>query len=231
MATTSRAPSMARASGIALDIRGKAISVTRINVTGGNQAIVVQRGSNAVIDDVTVENASNEGITVTSLAFAVIINSRIRNNSGDGIGVSESSAARIGYNNDANGPAGPNEINNNGDRGIAVARSSAARITSNNIHDNATDGIVATRASQIDAAENILNNNGGSGISVTENSAAQLGEGTNALFDEPNTTTTNNAVNGIRCRLGASVDGIIGMLNGTAGQTDISASCPDSLVP
>src|SRR4030095_15991045 len=48
------------ATGTALDIRGKAISVTKITVTGGNNAIVVQRGSNAVIDDVTVENAASQ---------------------------------------------------------------------------------------------------------------------------------------------------------------------------
>jgi hypothetical protein len=218
-------------SGTTLDIRGKAISVTKLTVTGGSNGIQIQRGSNAVIDDVTVENSTGTGITVTSVAFAVIINSRVRNHDSNGISITENSDARIGFNTNANGTASPNEIHNNGSRGIIVFRSSSARITSNNIHDNADDGIAASRSSHVDASNNILNNNGGSGISISENSAAQLGEETSTLFALPNSTTTNNAVNGIRCRLGGSLDGIIGTLNGTLMQTDISANCPNSLVP
>src|SRR5215468_82253 len=44
------------ASGTALDIRGKAISVTCMIINGGNQGIVVQRGSTAVLDHNLVKN-------------------------------------------------------------------------------------------------------------------------------------------------------------------------------
>jgi len=218
-------------SGITLDIRGKAISVTNMIITGGNQGIVVQRGSNAVIDGNIVQNAANQGITVTSLAFAVITNNEVRNNGDDGIGITESSDARIGWNNNANGPAGPNDIHNNGNRGIVVSRSSTARITSNNIHNNTSDGIRVARGSQIDASTNTINGNGGDGIFVTENSALTSGGDTNTLFVAGNSTTINNTGNGIRCSAGGAVNGIIATINGTAGQTNIAGNCPNGLVP
>ena len=74
-------------SGTALDIRGKAISVTGMIITGGAQGIVVQRGANAVLDGNIVQNATAQGITVTSLAFAVIINNEVKSNGDDGIDI------------------------------------------------------------------------------------------------------------------------------------------------
>ncbi len=219
------------ASGTALDIRGKAISVTCMIITGGANGIVVQRGSNAVLDQNLVQSATNQGITVTSLAFAVITNNEVKSNADDGIAISESSDARIGYNNSANGPAGPNNIHNNGNRGIVVSRSSAARITSNNIHNNTSDGIRAARGAQIDASTNTIDGNGGDGIFVTENSALTAGGDTNTLFVAANSTTTNNTGYGIRCTAGGSLNGIIGSINGASGQTSVGGSCPNSLVP
>src|SRR5215471_16110625 len=60
-------------SGVALDIRGKAISVTCMVITG----IVVQRGANAVLDQNLVQNGGLGGIIVTSSAFAAITNNEI----------------------------------------------------------------------------------------------------------------------------------------------------------
>jgi hypothetical protein len=65
---------------------------------------------------------------------------------------------------------------------------------------------------------------------VTENSAAHLG-GDTGLFAAANSTTTNNTGFGIRCTQGGDLNGIIGSINGVAGQTSIADNCPNNLVP
>ncbi len=219
------------ASGTALDVRGKAISVTGMLITGGANGIVVQRGANAVIDGNVVRNATNTGITVTSLAFAVIINNVVNNNGADGIAITESSDARIGWNNSTNGPAAGNDIYNNGDRGILVSRSSAARITTNNIFKNFSHGISAAWGSHIDASNNQIDENSGDGIFVTENSSLQSGGETGIFALANGTNITNNTGFGIRCTAGGALNGLIGTLTGDMGPTSIDASCPNSLSP
>jgi len=216
-------------SGTALDIRGKAVSVSCMVITGGDNGIVVQRGANAVLDQNQVQNANGEGITVSSSAFAAITNNDIRGNEGAGIKVMENSSARIGWNSSQSGPAAPNDIFIN-DIGILVTGSSSARITSNTIHDNSSDGIRVAGGAQVDASKNAIDGNSGDGIFITENSALSSG-GDTGIFALPNSTTTNNIGFGIRCTAGGSLNGITGTLNGVMGQTSVAGNCPNNLVP
>ena len=214
------------ASGTALDIRGKGISVTCMIITGGNNngGIVVQRGSNAVLDQNIVQNVNGVGITVALSASGVITNNEIKNNALAGIQVIENSSARIGWNNSISGSAGPNDIHNNG-FGIWLLGASSASIVGNTIHNNLLEGIVVSRGAQADVSNNAIDGNGGSGIWVSGNSAVSL-TNTTGIFSGPgNTTTTNNHDFGMRCSAGGNVKGSIGTLNGVIGQTSIDSSC------
>jgi hypothetical protein len=48
------------------------------------------------------------------------------------------------------------------------------------------------------------------------------------LFEQPNTTTAPNGMFGIRCEIGAYVEGPLGSLKGSSGVKDMSdTSCID----
>ena len=62
----------------AIDIRGKAISIQGLTITGGSSGIEVQRGASAVIDNNTIDSSGGHGVVVNQLAFAVLTNNTIR---------------------------------------------------------------------------------------------------------------------------------------------------------
>lgn len=218
-----------------LDVRGKAILIQDFIITGGRRGIHVNRAANAVITNNLIQNTGGQGILIDQLAFAVITGNTIQNNLSHGIQVSENAIARIGFNSDMDAAAAPNIIQNNSGRGVWVSRTSSARIVGNIISGNSSggDGIQVSRLSQADIASNEINGNAGNGVFVTQNSGINLGEDSpTTFFDQPNTTTINNALNGIQCTLGAYVNGHLGnssQLNGSGGQLNIDASCPGTL--
>ncbi|MBK9673889.1 MAG: right-handed parallel beta-helix repeat-containing protein [Betaproteobacteria bacterium] len=219
----------------AFTVRGKGITIRNFTITGGPGAgIWVNRGSNAVITQNHIYAMGGNGITVNQLSFAVIRNNNIHDNAGDGIAISETSDSRIGFDQNYDTAASPNTIQGNGGRGITVSGSSKARIVGNTITGNVGDGIGVFRNAQADIAGNTLNSNGGSGVSVGFNGGVQLGEDNpSTFFDQPNITTAKNFDYGILCTLGAYVRGHLGNTNqidGALAQTNLSASCPNSLV-
>ena len=222
-----------------LNIRGKGIVVSGFTITGGLDGVQIDRGSNATIQNSTVQGAGRHGILIDQLSFAIITGNTIQNNlNGSGIVVSENSIARIGFNTDSDSSASPNTIQGNGKGGIVVSRTSSARIVGNNILSNAGGidvghGIQVIRQSQADIADNTINSNSGSAVYTAQNGGVNLGEDNpSTFFDDPNQTTSNNTGNGVRCDLGAYANGHLGstnQLNGTAGQLNINASCPGTL--
>jgi nitrous oxidase accessory protein len=230
------------ASGNTFDIRGKAISVQNLMITGGNNAVHVQRGASAVIHNNIIQNAGNRGILVSDLAFAVITANEIKNNLGDGILVLNSSTAHIGFNNTSD-PAQGNNIHDNVGRGIHIAEGSSARIYGNTISNNAADGILVGRLSQANLSSNTINSNANNGVNVTDNSYVQLGEDNPVDYTgQPNRTTINNANNGITCTGGGNIRGHLGpgtpgsqQLNGAVSQfgggstpNTFDGSCPNA---
>ncbi len=220
-------------------VRGKGIVIQNFVITEGGGGILVNRGSTAVVNNNNIYNTLY-GITIIELSHTVITYNTIQYNSHEGITVGENSTARIGFNFTSDLVARWNLIQNNGGRGIIVTRTSNARIIGNTISDNGSDGIGVFRLSQADIANNTINNNGtldgGHGINVGHNSGVQLGEDNpTTIFDQPNTTTVNNAGYGINCGLGAYVRGHLGsthQIMGSSGQTTNPwpGSCPQSLV-
>jgi parallel beta-helix repeat protein len=233
------------------NVRGKGIGISNLTISGGSNVIWVNRGSNVVIDNNTIQNGSSRGILVTNNSFAVITNNTIQNNTLDGIQIADTANAHIGFNLGSDTSPSPNTITGNGDRGIQLSRGGTARIMSNTISNNASDGILVNRSSEADIASNTINGNGtafnaangdtdGNGINVSQNSSVQLGEDNpTTFFDQPNTTTVNNANTGIRCTLGGVVRGHLGntnQINGTVSQfgggstvNTFSGTCPNSL--
>ena len=220
-----------------VNVRGKGITIQGFTITGGRDGINVNRGSNAVIQGNTIQGTGRHGILVDQLSFAVITGNTIQNNvNGSGIVVSENSIARIGFNLDTDGAPSGNLIQGNGGPGILVSRTSSARIVGNTIAaSTGGDGIQIGRLSQVDLARNNVINNSGNGVFVTQNSGVNLPDvfPTGSFFDDPNTSTALNSGNGIKCTLGGVVNGHTGsaggQLNGTAGATNIDASCPSNL--
>ena len=232
------------ASGIVVTVRGKGIAIQGFTISGGSNGISVERGSNASINNNTIQNATNRGILVQQLAFAIITNNTIQNNGSDGILVIETSNARIGFNQTSDASASPNIIQTNGGRGINITQTSNARIYGNTIQNNAHDGVGVFNNSHAVLASNAINGNGtnppangGNGVATSQNSSVQLGEDDPVDFtDQPNITTVNNANFGIRCTAGSNVRGHLGntnQLNGTVSQfgggttaNTFAGSCP-----
>ena len=212
----------------ALNIRGKGITVQGFTISGG---VLVNRGSNAVINNNDIHNTGGNGVSVDELAFSILTNNTIHNNPGAGILVNEKSTARIGFNNDTDTVASANTIQNNG-LGIIVSNSSSARIIGNDISSNSGDGIDILRDSEADIASNTINGNGGDGIEASENSFVQLGEDTgSSIYQMPNTTTVTNTGFGIKCTTGGVADGRQGTLTGAGGARTFDSSCVNDLLP
>ena len=122
----------------------------------------------------------------------------------------------------------PNVIQNNSGDGIQVLRASTARIISNTISGNQRNGLTVQQASHADVAGNTFNRNLLHGIRVVGNSGVNLADSAMRLFEHPNATTAPNGMFGIRCEIGAYVEGPLGSLMGSAGVKDVSdKSCID----
>ena len=213
-----------------LNVRGKGITLQNSTITGASDGIVVNRGSNAVINNNTIHNTGGSGVIVDELAFASMTNNIIQNNPEAGILIDEGSTARIGFNLDIETLASANTIQSNA-LGIAVRNRSSARIVGNAISGNTGDGIFVDRDSEADISSNAIGSNSGNGIVVSENAFVQLGEdaGSN-IYQSPNSGTANAGV-GIKCLNGGEADGRQGTLTGNGGATSFDSSCVNSLSP
>lgn len=216
----------------AIQVLGREVTIKGFTVTGGSFGIAINRGATAVIDNNTIEHAAVAGVEVSHNSFARVINNIVQNNEGNGILVLGSSSVHIGvWYTDDKVPR-PNNIQNNGVDGIQVLRSSTARIIGNTLNGNRRNGLTVQQASHADVAGNVFNENGQHGILVMGNSGVNLADSAMRLFERPNTTTAPNGVFGIRCEVGAYVEGALGTLNGRSGVKDISdTSCIDRSSP
>lgn len=109
-----------------------------------------------------------------------------------------------------------------------MLRASTARIIGNTISGNQRSGLTVQQASHADVAGNTFNRNVLHGIRVVGNSGVNLADSAMRLFEQPNTTTAPNGMFGIRCEIGAYVEGPLGSLMGSRGVKDMSdTSCID----
>jgi parallel beta-helix repeat protein len=212
----------------AIQVLGREVTIKGFTVTGGSFGIAINRGATAVIDTNTIQYAANTGLEVSHNSFARILNNNIQHSGQHGILVLGSSSVHIGvWYTDDKVPQ-PNIVQNNGGDGIQVLRSSTARIIGNTLSGNRRNGLTVQQASHADVAGNVFNGNGQHGIRVVGNSGVNLADSAMRLFEQPNTTTAPNGVFGIRCEMGAYVEGPLGSLSGNSGVKDMSdTSCID----
>lgn len=216
----------------AIQVLGREVTIKGFIVTGGSFGIAINRGATAVVDTNTIQHSVNAGLEVSHNSFARIVNNTIQHNTQHGILVLGSSSVHIGvWYTDDKVPR-PNVIQNNGGDGIQVLRSSTARIIGNTLSGNRRNGLTIQQASHADVAGNVFNDNGQYGILVVGNSGVNLADSAMRLFEQPNTTTAPNRVFGIRCGVGAYVEGPLGSLSGRSGVKDMSdTSCIDRSSP
>jgi parallel beta-helix repeat protein len=216
-------------------IRANNVTIKGFTITGGSRGILINRGGEATIDGNNIHSTGSDGVQVSDGSSARIINNQIHDNPVDGIIVIANASANIGVLTGSDTTASPNTIQNNGGSGIVVFRTASVRAVGNTISGNAVNGITVGNNSYGDIANNVINSNAGHGISLFRGGDVQLGRDTGTtIFDLPNSTTANNTLNGIICRLGGSADGRLGTLTGTAGTKDIAGggtNCIDSLLP
>jgi parallel beta-helix repeat protein len=216
----------------AIQVLGREVTIKGFTVTGGSFGIAINRGATATIDANTIQYATNTGLEVSQNSFARIINNIIQHNEQNGILVLGSSSAHIGVLYTDDKVPRPNVIKNNGGDGIQVLRSSTARIIGNTLSGNRRNGLTVQQASHADVAGNVFNRNGQHGILVMGNSGVNLADSAMRLFEQPNTTTAPNGLFGIRCEVGAYVEGPLGSLSGRSGVKDMSdTSCIDRSSP
>ena len=216
----------------AIQVLGREVTIKGFTVTGGSFGIAINRGATAVVDTNTIEYAANTCLEVSQNSFVRIINNTIQHCGQNGIFVLGSSSAHIGvWSTDDKVPQ-PNVIQNNGADGIQVLRASTARIIGNTLSGNGRNGLTVQQASHADVAGNVFNGNGQHAILVTGNSGVNLADSAMRLFEQPNTTTAPNGLFGIRCEVGAYVEGPLGSLSGRSGIKDMSdTSCIDRSSP
>ena len=216
----------------AIQVLGREVTIKGFTVTGGFFGIGINRGATAVIDDNTIRDAEHSGIEVSQNSFAKIVNNIIEDNQLNGIFVLGSSSVHIGVLSTGDKVPSPNLIQNNGEDGIKVLRASTARIIGNTLSGNRCNGLTVQQASHAEVAGNAFNGNSQYGIRVTGNSGVNLADSATRLFEQPNTTRAANGLFGIRCELGAYMDGRIGSLTGRRGVKDVSdKSCIDRSAP
>lgn len=216
----------------AIQVLGREVTIKGFSVIGGSFGIAINRGATAVVDTNTIHDAANAGLEVSHNSFARIVNNTIQFNRQHGILVLGSSSVHIGvWYTDDKVPQ-PNLIQNNGADGIQVLRSSTARIIGNTLRGNRRNGLTVQQVSHADVAGNVFNDNGQHGILVAGNSGVNLADSAMRLFVQPNTTTAPNALFGIRCEVGAYVEGPLASLSGRSGVKDMSdTSCIDRSSP
>jgi parallel beta-helix repeat protein len=216
-----------------LDLRVKGVGVSGLTVNGGTRGIVIQRNTNAVIQNVTVQNSSGEGIVVDSMGFAVILNSTIKNHPKSGIVVAGLASARIGVNLFEDQGASPSYAGNviqGTQLGISVFGNGNAQIYANNISSNTYTGILVLGSSSISTGGNTINSNGASGIATLGNSSVLLGVSPDFSSADPDKTTALNGRYGIECGIGSSVVvKTAGTLNGSLGLFGQDGTCPGGL--
>ena len=212
----------------AIQVLGREITIKGFTVIGGSFGIAINRGATAVIDANTIQNAANTGLEVSQNSFARIINNTIEHSGQNGIFVLGSSSAHIGVLSTGDKVSQPNVIRNNGGDGIQVLRASTARIIGNTLSGNQRNGLTVQQASHADVAGNTFDGNAMHGIRVVGNSGVNLADSAMRLFEQKNTTTAPNGMFGIRCEIGAYVEGPLGSLRGNHGVKDRSdRSCID----
>jgi len=212
----------------AIQVLGREITIKGFTVVGGSFGIAINRGATAVIDGNTIENAANTGLEVSQNSFARIVHNIIERSAQNGIFVLGSASAHIGVMSTGDTVPQPNVIQNNGGDGIQVLRASTARIIGNTISGNQRNGLTVQQASHADVAGNAFNGNLMHGIRVVGNSGVNLADSAMRVFEQPNATTAPNGVSGIRCEIGAYIEGPLGSLMGRAGVKDVSdKSCID----
>jgi hypothetical protein len=212
----------------AVNLRGKGILIQGFTIKGGQDGVIINRGSNAVINNNLIQNTNGSGIIVQDLSFAVITSNNITNNPGDGIVINETATARIGFNADSDPTPSSNTIQGNLGRGITVGNRSSARILGNAINSNGQGGVAILRDSNAEVSGNGINGNGSHGILVSENSVLRLVESPEGgMFIAANNTAagTLNQGFGVSCQTGSVIEGVIGTVNGTSGVSQLLADC------
>jgi len=196
----------------AIQVLGREVTIKGFTVIGGSFGIAINRGATAVVDANVIRNASNTGVEVSQNSFARIVNNTIEHSGQNGIFVLGGSSAHIGMLSTGDTVAQPNVIQDNGGDGIQVLRASTARIIGNTLSGNQRNGLTVQQASHADVAGNTFNRNLLHGIRVVGNSGVNLADSAMRVIEQPNTTTAPNGMFGIRCEIGAYVEGPSGVL-------------------
>jgi len=215
----------------AVQVLSREVTIKGLTTTGGTFGIAINRGATAVLDYNTVRNATISGMEVSQNSFGRLVNNTIED-SQNGIFVLGSASAHIGVIGTGDKVAQPNVVRNNRNDGIVVLRGSDARIIGNLISGNRRHGLAVQQASHADVAGNTFNGNGEHGIVVVGNSGVNLADSAMRVFEQPNTTAEPNGKFGVRCAVGAYVEGPIGSLSGKSGVKDVTdKSCVDLSTP
>lgn len=220
----------AAAADAVIRIRGRAIRIRNLIISGGTEGVQVLDGGFAWIEGNTIEANSGIGVNVQFASTARIWNNIVQNNGDVGIFVARSSSALIGLSSVVDATPTPNTITGNGTDGVQVTGSAHAIIVANTISGNGARGVIVLKGSHADVASNTIASNASHGIEAANNSTVSLGSNSgSALRHLPNAGSGNSGY-GLLCTGGGYVNGRIGTLTGTLGQFD-NASCSGTVNP
>ncbi len=228
---TGVSPSLLAPSGTipAINVRGKGILIQNFTLHGGRDGIHVNRGSNAVIDNMIIATGGLANIRVDQQSFAAVTNTTITT-SNYGIFVDGGSDVRVGFNQDTDAAPSPNSIRS-GVAGIWVQGSSRARIAGNVIKLAANFGIAVRQNSTAEIGGNDISSNGDHGVGVLLGGSVDFSPnyvGSPAFMQAPNNSNTgSNGVLGVLCQTGSYVAGTLGTLTGFTAAKLVQSPCQD----
>jgi len=182
-----------------------------------NNGILVNRGSNGMVNNNLVENNGARGVGIVDGSSATVINNTVRLNGTRGVEVESNSNGRIGLTK-RNQPAG-NLITLNGEEGIEVANGSNGFIYANTITANGQDGLALYHSATVRLlGQNLIEGNARDGVFL--NNGASLFQGKGDEFSGgPNLDTIrDNGRDGIRAFNASSLQIQQASISGNAEQ-------------
>ncbi|MFN2515139.1 MAG: right-handed parallel beta-helix repeat-containing protein [Pyrinomonadaceae bacterium] len=170
------------------------ITLRRLLITGGRAGIVLDRGSEVTVEEITVEKNAASGVQLFSRSSLHMSFSNVRRNGRTGISANDSTLAIDGgatiENNGRSGVTAissrvlisgdvgsENIVRGNSGAGLSIANASTAEVSgANTIANNTGFGVMAIHASALTLFEATVEGNGETGVHVGEVSHGELGD-------------------------------------------------------
>ena len=150
---------------VVLVSRSHNINLNRLVITGGFFGMILEEGSQVVMESTTIANNARAGVTVFAESTLALSSSSVRDNGRNGIVVVAGSGLELN---------GNVTVESNGQSGVHILDSSWAGIFGNIIQNNGAFGVFVFHMANLLLVDNTIVGNGATGVRVSETSHGEL---------------------------------------------------------